>query len=489
MQKDEPPEAIRAAYDPERFRADGHRLIDRLADYLAEIARTNGPSRPPVLPWTPPGTLAADFPADFPEAPTDPELHSDAFAALLDRVLLHSNHLHHPRFIGHQVTAPLPLAALCDLVSALLNNGMAVYEMGPASTAMERSAIRWLADRLELGPHADGVLTSGGSIGNLTALLAMRRARAPFDVWGAGDGGNLAVLASGQTHYCVDRAARIMGWGAGGVVPVAVDERFRLRPEALPAALEDAERRGRQVIGVVASAGSTAAGAFDPLDAVADFCEARGLWMHVDGAHGAAAALSPKYRHLVRGAERADSVVWDAHKMMLMPALVTAVLFRDGRRSHEAFAQEASYLFLGEEALFDLGARTLECTKRMMSLKLYAGLALGGTGLFSDYVTRAFDLGRRFGEMLREAGDFELPVDPACNIVLFRHVPEGAGDGEALDALQERARRALRDDGSFYIVQTRLAGRTWLRVTIINPLTTEDDLSGLIEAVRRAAKA
>ncbi|UQA56982.1 hypothetical protein [Polyangium aurulentum] len=125
----------------------------------------------------------------------------------------------------------------------------------------------------------------------------------------------------------------------------------------------------------------------------------------------------------------------------------------------------------------------------MMSLKLYAGLALGGTGLFSDYVTRAFDLGPRFGEMLREAGDFELPVDPACNIVLFRHVPEGAGDGEGLDALQERARRALRDDGSFYIVQTRLAGRTWLRVTIINPLTTEEPPPSLRRRAVRDARS
>lgn len=484
MHDDDAAAALRAAYDPERFRAEGHRLIDQLADYLGAAAG----GAMPVLLWRPPAALEPSFPPSFPDGPAEPG-GAGALAALIERVLSHSNHLHHPRFIGHQVSAPLPLAALCDLVSALLNNGMAVYEMGPASTMMERSVIRWLGERLGFGGAADGVLSSGGSMGNLTALLAARRARAGFDAWGAGDaaGPPLAILASEHAHYCVERAARIMGWGEGGVIRVPVDEQHRLRPEALAPALDEAARRGRRVIGVVASAGSTATGAFDPLDAIAEVCEARGLWMHVDGAHGASAALSPRYRALVAGIERADSVVWDAHKMMLMPALVTAVLFRDGRHGYQAFAQEAEYLFLREDAPFDIGSRTLECTKRMMSLKLYAGLSILGERLFGDHVTRAFDLGRRFGEMLREAGDFELPVSPACNIVCFRHVPRGAAGAEALDALQERARRRLRDDGSFYVVQTRLGGKTWLRVTIMSPLTTEQDLGALIEAVRAAA--
>jgi L-2,4-diaminobutyrate decarboxylase len=473
---------VTALYDAERFRQQAHPLVDQLADHLAAVTR-GAPL--PVLPWSAPAENVARFPADFPEEP------SGELTAFLTRVLEGSNRLHHPRFVGHQVSAPLPLAALCDFVSSLLNNGMAVYEMGPVATAMEHNVLRWMAAQLGLPASAGGVLTSGGSAGNLTALLAARQAKAGFDAWngGAHAGPPLTVLVPETAHYCLARATRIMGWGAGGVTPVPVDARYRLRPEALEEALAAARSAGRKPIAVVASAGSTATGAFDPLDAVADFAERHGLWFHVDGAHGASTALSHQYRHQVKGIERADSVVWDAHKLMLMPALVTAVLFRDASRSFDAFAQEASYLFHGEDTrpFSDVALRTLECTKEMMALKLYTCLKLLGTRLFADAVTESFDLARRFAARLQAAGDFEVPVPPDCNIVCFRHTPRGVPPAE-LDALQARLRQRLVTRGDFYLVQTALPGRgVHLRTTLINPLTTDADLDALMEALRHAA--
>ncbi len=476
---------MHASFDPEAFRDDGHRLIDQLADYLQRATRADLP----VLPWKDPAAMAASWPASFPEEPPpDP----NALTALFARVLAEANHLHHPRYIGHQVSAPLPVAALADLCAALLNNSMAVYEMGPGATAMERAVLRFMADRLGFGADAGGVLTSGGSAGNLTALLAARQAKAGRDVWteGEGSGPALAVLGSEQAHYSVDRAVKVMGWGRDGFVPVPVDRGYRLRPEALGPAMERAERAGRKVVAVVASACSTATGAFDPLPEIASFCEARGLWLHVDGAHGASAALSSSYRGLLAGIERADSVIWDAHKMMLVPGLVTAVLFRDGARSYEAFAQEASYLFEGaerrEDEWFNVGTRTLECTKRMLGLKVYAALASRGTRFFDDYVTAMFDLGRRFGERLGAEPDFELPVMPSCNIVCFRLRPEGVAERD-LDALQSAVRRRLVESGAFYLVQARLEAGIFLRVTIINPLTGDADLGALVYRIREVA--
>ena len=474
---------IPPAFEPETFRAQGHALVDQLADYLHRALRGDLP----VLPWRPPAEMAAAWATPFSEAPaSDP----GALSALFARVLAEANHLHHPRYVGHQVTAPLPVAALADLAAALLNNGMAVYEMGPSATAIERAVVRFLASRIGFGPRADGVLTPGGSIGHLTALLAARQARAGYDAWSEGSAGGppLAVLGSAQAHYCVARAAQIMGWGQGGFIPVPVDDRFRLRPEALDAAFTRAVDAGREPIAVAASACSTATGSFDPLPEIASFCEERGLWLHVDGAHGAAAALSDRTRHLVAGIERADSVVWDAHKMMLVPGLVTAVLFRDGARSYEAFAQQASYLFEGGDPAdewFNVGTRTLECTKRMLGLKLYAALAIHGTKLFGDYVADTFDRARRFAERLAREPDFELLIPPQCNIVCFRHRPEGATD---LDALQAALRRRLIEDGSFYLVQTRLPAGVYLRITIINPLTSDADLDALVYRLREAAK-
>jgi L-2,4-diaminobutyrate decarboxylase len=467
------------AYDPERFRRLGHRVVDVLADHLARAARREGP----VSSWQEPAARVAAWADDFAGAPLGDE---EALVDLLRRTVDESIHLHHPRYIGHQVTAPLPELALCRLTGALLNNGMAVYEMGPASTAMERVVVRWLAKALGLPDAADGVLTNGGSMGNLTALLAARQVKAGHDAWneGAHAGPPLAVLVAATAHYSIARALQIMGWGAAGAVPVPVDERYRLRSDALAEAKRRAEAAGRRVIAVSASAGSTATGAFDPLPPIADFCAAEKLWFHVDGAHGAAAALSPRHRHLVAGIDRADSVVWDAHKMMLVPALATAVLFRDGAHSYAPFAQQASYLLEGEHPWWDLAARTLECTKRMIGLDVYAALRLHGAGRLGDYVATTFDRAAAFAERLAAAPDFEV-IPPMANIVCFRLKPPGV-EGPALDALQDQIRERLVKGGEVYLVRTRLATGLYLRVTVINPLTTDADLDDLTERVRGA---
>lgn len=469
------PDSLRAAYDPEKFRRDGHRLVDLLTEHLARTARRDGP----VLPWVEPGDSLRDWPDDFAEDGGDT-------IAILERATRGSIALHHPRYVGHQVPPPLPGAALADLVAAMLNNGMAVHEMGPTSTPMELAVIGWMARQLDLPDGAGGILTSGGSLGNLTALLAARQARAGFDAWSAGDHGGppLALLCSAQAHYSVARAVRMMGWGDGGAEPVEIDDAYRMRPDQLAAAKARAEQRGRRVIAVVASAASTGTGAFDRLPAIADYCEAERLWLHVDGAHGASAALSPRHRHLVDGIARADSVVWDLHKLMAMPALITAVIYKDARHGYGAFAQEASYLYAGgAPEWWNLGLRTMECTKRMMSVIAYAALAGEGTRLFRDYVERTFALGAALAAKLDAAPDFALVVPPDGNIVCWRYTPDGGGD----DALQAAVRQRVIERGRYYLLQTKLRGRTVMRAALMNPLTDDADLDGILDEIRAAA--
>jgi len=187
---------------------------------------------------------------------------------------------------------------------------------------------------------------------------------------------------------------------------------------------------------------------------------------------------------LLAGIERADSVVWDAHKMLSMPALATAVLFREGGHSYEAFAQEAAYLYPGSdvrEQWYNRGLRTAECTKRMISVPLFASLSLLGTRVFTQLVDDAFELARRFGERLAAAPDFELCTPPDCNIVCFRFVPPGAHD---LDALQTRVQRLLAASGDFFVARTTLQGHVWLRTSLMNPRTTDADLEALLDAIR-----
>ncbi len=463
--------------DPARFREDGHRLVDQLADYLQSAAAGRDM---PVVPATPPGPLLDRWSTPFPEEP------GGELGELVARLLADSTHIHHPRYVGYQVTPTLPVAVLADLAASLLNNGMAAFEGGPAATVMEARVVAWMAQQLGWDTRADGVLTSGGSLGNLTALLTARQVKAGFDVWsgGAHRGPPLAVLVGEYAHYSVARALQIMGWGADGAVPVASDNRFRMRPAALAQALAQARAAGRKVIAVVGSAGSTATGAFDPLADIADFCGEHKLWFHVDGAHGASAALSPKHRPLLAGIERADSVVWDAHKMLAMPALATAVLFREGGHSYEAFAQEAAYLFPGSDVRaqwYNRGLRTAECTKRMISVPLFASLSLLGTNVFTRLVDDAFALALRFGERLTAAADFELCTPPECNIVCFRFVPPGAHD---LDALQTRVQQQLGEHGAFFVAKTTLQDHVWLRTSLMNPRTTDADLGALLDAIR-----
>ncbi|HOF83700.1 MAG TPA: aminotransferase class I/II-fold pyridoxal phosphate-dependent enzyme [Candidatus Aminicenantes bacterium] len=469
------------AFDPEEFRREGKKIVDLLADFLA-ASEPEGRSR--VFAWEDPESMFASWAGRFAAKPSRP------FADLLPEILDRSNNLLHPRYVGHQCTTALPLAALGGLAGQLLNNGTAIYEMGPVNAAMERHLIRWMAGLAGFGPGADGVFTSGGSGGNLTALLAARQAAAEGDIWrnGAAGGAPLAILASSQCHYSVRRSAAIMGLGEEAVVPVDVDEKFHMTASGFGTALAEAGKRGRRPFALVANACSTATGSYDDLEQAADWAAAAGLWLHVDGAHGAGALLSPKYRSLLRGLERADSFIWDAHKSLLMPALVTAVVFRDGGRSFEAFSQNASYLFekTATEEWYNFAHRTLECTKTMMGMRLFISLAAYGTDFFAGYVTAAWDLAREFARRLRTAGDFETASEPESNIVCFRHLKKGEPD---LDGLQRRIRRILLEQGRFYVVQTQLDGRTWLRCTLINPRTTAGDLDALMEEIRSAGRS
>ncbi|GMW02395.1 MAG: pyridoxal-dependent decarboxylase [Candidatus Hydrogenedentota bacterium] len=464
----------RSLYDIERFRNQGHELVDMLAGYLAAV--TAGESLP-VLDWTKPEEMMQRWPV-----PGAGERRAD-LVSLLREVMKSANHLHHPMHMGHQVSPPLLEAALCDLTASVLNNGMAVYEHGAAVTAMELQAVTWMAKVIGFGDQADGLLTSGGSVGNLTALLAAREAAMGRGI--ASRNAQLAVLGTEHAHYSINRAVRIMGWGDEGFVTVPHDESLRLRPEALEESFHDAQKSGMHVVAVVANACCTPTGTYDPLPAIADFCERRNLWLHVDGAHGAAACLSDKYRHLVSGIERADSVVWDAHKLLLMPALCTAVLFKSRSNTHAAFAEKASYLFdrTAEEERYNLGHRTIECTKRMLGLKLYATLACNGTQVLGGYVTHAFDLARSFAELIEAAPDFELASPPESNIVCFRYTPSGARD---LDRLQASTRQRLIESGKTYIVQVRLPKGLFLRTTLMNPLTSEKHLTMLLNLIRES---
>lgn len=462
---------LEQAFDANTFRQSGHQLIDLLADHLQ-------------------GSTAGELPVHTWQSPSDrlaawqEEMEGNTFELtdFVQKVLDQSIALHHPKYVGHQVGVPLPIAALMGLVSNLINNGMAIYEVGQAAVAIEHLVIRSILDAFGFNEKAGGVLTSGGTLGNLTALLTARNTKTA--VWKAGTTKPLAVMVSEEAHYCVERAVRTMGFGENGVIKVPVNERYEMRTDLLAPLLRQAQAAGVEVIAVVGSACSTSTGSFDDLEAIAHFCQTHQLWFHVDGAHGAAAMFSERYRHLLNGIAQADSFIMDFHKMLLTPSLTTGVFYKNVHHSYQTFAQKAQYLWSAPDELewYNFGKRTYECTKLMMSLKVYSILQAHGTSIWSDYINRTFDLAKSFANLLNDHPDFELAMLPSCNIVCFRHT--GATD---LNELNNYIRQQMLETGEFYMVKTSLNNQVYLRTTLMNPFTTLVDLSLLLEQIREIA--
>ncbi|GAB3169062.1 pyridoxal phosphate-dependent decarboxylase family protein [Telluribacter humicola] len=464
------------AYSADNFRQQGHALIDMMADYLERT--TSEKNKEKTIQWQPPTDQLATWQEDAQQPLADPlELFQDAIAR--------SIHLHNPRYMGHQTTPPLPVTVLSSAVSALLNQGQAVYEMGMVGNSLEKIMSEYLARKLGFGSEASGFLTSGGSLGNLTALLAARAAVS--NVWNEGhqEGQRWAVLVSEEAHYCIDRAARIMGLGTEGIIKVPVNERYQMRTDQLEQYYQQAISEGKQVLCVVGCACTTSTGSYDNLEAIAAFCQKYNLWFHVDGAHGAPAAFSPKYKHLVKGIEQADSVVVDYHKMMMTPSLSTAVIFKRSGDSYKTFAQRAQYLWAeqpGEEEWYNGGKRSVECTKNMSILNVYTILRTYGETIFRENIDRLYGLATTFAAQVRTNPAFELAYEPECNIVCLRYLTECD-----TNSFNQQIRQLLLEEGDFFIVQTILKGQTYLRVSLMNPLTTERELQELLGNIEQKA--
>jgi L-2,4-diaminobutyrate decarboxylase len=402
-------------------------------------------------------------------------------------VLPHSIHLAHPMYMGHQVSPPLPAAIWMEPLIGALNQSVAVGEMAPAATAIETRVIRWMCELAGFGPEAGGTVTTGGTEATFTALLAARNAAVP-DAWENGVGDDAPVIVCGEhAHYSVTRAAGELGLGMRRVVPVP-SRGYRMDTDALVATLDRLGAEGKRVMAVVATAGSTATGSFDDLATIGPLCTARGLWLHVDGAHGASALLSGKHRFRLQGIEHARTIAWDPHKMMLVPLGTGMVLAREERDLERAFAQSAPYLFHegGTERRWDQGTRSFMCSRRADALKLWVALqryGSRGVGLHCDHLCAT---AHRLWELIGEREDFVALHEPESNILCFRWVGSARLSAEALDEVNLRAReRWNRERG--WITTTVLDGVRVLRVTLMNVRTTEDHLREMLDGVARIA--
>ncbi|HEX8846483.1 MAG TPA: aminotransferase class I/II-fold pyridoxal phosphate-dependent enzyme [Pyrinomonadaceae bacterium] len=419
-----------------------------------------------------------------------------------------SRHNGHPRFFGYVASPSTPVGAFADLIASALNSNVTSWRSAPAATEVERIVVRWLGSMIGYGEDARGLLTSGGSMANLNALLIAHRVKATDEtsrrgLWNAGP--PMTVYASDQVHLSIPKAADVLGLGRDQVRLLKTDERFRLDVRDLKERLAADAASGLRPFCVVASAGTVNTGAIDPLEEIAAVAAEQSLWFHVDGAYGALAAIDESKRGLFMGIERADSVSLDPHKWLYAPVDVGCLLFRDEAMVRSAFnASEADYIKVNEAnadesfAFWDYG---VELSRRFRALKIWLMLRYYGTRRIASAISKDNALALELAERINASEDFELLAPVELSICCFRYVPPALRESlrttdeeerqrvnERLDELNARIMHSVQHGGRAYLSNASLRGRYSLRACITNFRTTSADLLETLAALRACAR-
>lgn len=407
-----------------------------------------------------------------------------------------SRHNGHPRFFGYVASPSTPVGAYGDLIASALNANITCWRSGPAGTELERLVVRWLGSLIGYDAQANGLLTSGGSMANMIALLIASRRHAGSNTsrqgfWNAGP--PMTVYASEEVHMSIAKAADILGIGRDQVRVIACDERQRMRVDVLRQTIEADLRDGLRPFCVVGSAGTVNTGVVDPLAEIARVADEFQLWFHVDGAYGAPGILDERKIRLFHGLNRADSLSLDPHKWLYVPVDAGCLLFRNDAAAKAAFStDDADYIkthgYADEEAFafWDFG---VELSRRFRALKVWLTLQYYGTRRLAEAISQDNSLAAYLGQLVSEADDFELLAPVELSICCFRYVPRtGMSDAE-LNELNERVMGLVQKGGRAYVSNATVKGRFALRACITNFRTTKADIEETVQAIRDAGKS
>jgi glutamate/tyrosine decarboxylase-like PLP-dependent enzyme len=424
---------------------------------------------------------------DVPEEPLPAET---ILGQLRELILGAATYPGHPRYMAYITGAGTVPAAAAALLAAAANQNVGAWRLSPGGTEVELHLVRWLASQLGLPEGAGGLLTSGGAMASFLALKVARDSRCGWEVRrdGVAAGPPLVLYASEEVHGIVDRAADMLGLGAGAVRRIAVDQAFRMRLDRLEAAIAADRGAGMQPLAVVATAGTVNTGAVDPLPGIAELCARQGLWLHVDGAYGAAAALAPELRPLLAGIERADSVAMDAHKWLYVPVTAGCVLLRDAALLRTAFSVPATYQY-EDPTLVDRGPDLrfmgAQFSRSFDALKVWVSLLAHGTRAYGRRIAHDAALARHLAALADASDCFEVTAPVSLSIACFRYVPpdlpRAEGREDYLDRLNARLMTAIQLDGRAYCSNAVLRGRFSLRACIVNYRTEAEDVAALLD--------
>ena len=413
---------------------------------------------------------------EFAEAGRDPAAVLDYVATCVDRPGFATTS---PRFMAYIPGGGVPYSAFGDLLAASSNKYSGFASASPGAVRIENACVAWLASVVGYPHEAAGTLTSGGSIANLTAIVAARDARDP-------DGGG-AIYVTRFAHYCIDKALHIAGRGRSAKRVIATDEKYRMSLDALEKALDKDRRSGVRPWIVIASAGTVDTGAIDPLPEIAELCRRCGAWLHVDGAYGGLFALCEQGRTLLRGIEQADSIALDPHKTLFLPYGTGAALVRDGRLLQNAFSASGEYIRpLGESEVGPSPADlSPELTRHFRALRLWLPLQMAGVSAFRACQAEKLALARYFHARLSEIDNFDPGPVPDLSVVAFRYLPK-SGDP---DGFNERLMSHIQQEGRVMMSGTRIDGSYRLRCAILCFRTHIEHVDDAVDAVVRGVEA
>ena len=381
-----------------------------------------------------------------------------------------------PGFVGYIPGGGLFASALADFVACVVNRYTGISAPAPAFVQMEASVLRWLCDSFDLPEGSQGVLTPGGSMSNLSAIVAARTNMLGDDF------SNGVLYASDEVHHSIAKSARIAGLRSDAIRVVPSDEALRLDVAALQDAVDEDRSHGRSPFMVVASAGTINTGAVDPLEGIAGVAARENLWFHVDGAYGGFFQLTERGRQRLLGIERADSITLDPHKGLFLPYGTGCLLARDAERLRHAHEAHAHYLppASADPGLPDFSSFSPELTRDFRGLRLWLPLHLHGTDMFVQALDEKLDLARYVYDGLRSIDGLVVPWAPELSLVAFR--PEG-DDGEAL-ALLDR----INSSGRMWLSSANFRGHTYLRICILSHRSHRDRIHEAVEIIRSAVR-
>ena len=454
---------------PEQRRAIGGQALDHALGYWDQV-ETASSNRP----WS--EVFSQRLEPEFAEEGRDAAAVLDYVGACIDAPGFATTS---PRFMAYIPGGGVPYSAFGDLLAAASNKYSGFASASPGAVRIENACAAWLASVIGFPRDAAGTLTSGGSIANLTAVVAAREARDP-------DGGG-AIYVTRFAHYCIDKALHIAGRGRAPKRVIATDDSYRMSVEALEQALGEDRRNGVRPWLVVASAGTVDTGAIDPLPEIAELCRKYGAWLHVDGAYGGLFALCDEGSALLRGIEQADSVALDPHKTLFLPYGTGAALVREGRLLQEAFSASGEYIRpLGESEVGPSPADlSPELTRHFRALRLWLPLQIAGIAAFRAAQSEKLALARYFHARLSAIEGFDAGPEPQLSVVAFRYVP-GSGD---VDAFNEQLMRHLQQEGRVMMSGTRIDGSYRLRCAILCFRTHLEHVDDAVDAVVRGVSA